>query len=66
MSSKHAFADGYAGVRPWVETFEGELDTLIAARGLDLLNVVMDDPELAADRTELSARIVARVIALLR
>ena len=59
------FLAGYSSVRPWVETFDGELEPLIAARGIDLLNVCLDDPELDMDLTEFSARIWNRCAQLL-
>jgi len=59
------FRDGYSSVRPWVETFDGELEPLMAARGIDLLNVCIDDPELDMDLTEFSARIWNRCAQLL-
>ena len=56
---------GYSSVRPWVEAFDGELEGLIPARGLDLLNVCIDSPELDMDLTEFSARIWNRCADLL-
>lgn len=59
------FREGYSEVRPWVEAFDGELDSVIAARGVDLLNVCFDDPELDMDLTEFSARVISRTQDLL-
>jgi Ser/Thr protein kinase RdoA (MazF antagonist) len=41
-----AFRSGYERQLPWVETRPGEVDELLVARGLDMLNFVALDPTL--------------------
>jgi len=41
-----AFRSGYERQLPWVETRPGEVDQLIIARGIDMLNYVALDPNL--------------------
>jgi Ser/Thr protein kinase RdoA (MazF antagonist) len=41
-----AFRDGYQRLLPWVETRPGEVDQLLVARGIDMLNFVAIDPSL--------------------
>ena len=41
-----SFQAGYSALRPWVEREPGELTPLILARGLELLNVCLFDPEI--------------------
>lgn len=60
-----AYRSGYESVEPWVETFDGELDPLIGARAIDLLNVCIDEPELDVDLRGLSERTMTRVLDLL-
>ncbi len=43
---RDAFRAGYEAVRPWVEQEPGELDRLLVARGLDLMNLIAGDDEL--------------------
>ena len=40
-----AFRDGYETQREWPEKYPGQLDILIAGRGLDLLNYVLGDKD---------------------
>ena len=44
------FRRGYTSVRPWPETGDGQVDTFIVARQLDLISLVAtsDDPSIAA------------------
>ena len=42
---KDAFIKGYQAGREWPEQFPGQLDVLIAGRGLDLLNYVLQDKD---------------------
>lgn len=42
---RHAFIDGYTSVAGWPERQDGQLATLIAARGLLLLNEVLATPD---------------------
>jgi Ser/Thr protein kinase RdoA (MazF antagonist) len=41
-----AFRSGYERQLPWVETHPGEVDRLMTARGIDMLNFVALDPGL--------------------
>jgi len=47
-----AFRSGYERQRPWVETRPGEVDQLLIARGIDMLNFVALDPGLHFDDME--------------
>jgi Ser/Thr protein kinase RdoA (MazF antagonist) len=49
LSLAVAFRSGYETQRPWVEQEPGELDRLLVARGLDLLNTALIDPHLDID-----------------
>ena len=49
LSLAVAFRAGYEQHRPWVEREPGELDRLLIARGLDLLNTAIIGPELEVD-----------------
>jgi Ser/Thr protein kinase RdoA (MazF antagonist) len=44
-----AFREGYEVQRPWVEQEPGELDRLLIARGLDMLNTTLIGPALQVD-----------------
>jgi hypothetical protein len=57
-----AFRSGYERQRPWVETRPGEVDQLLIARGIDMLNFLavdagldMGDMEAYVRRRELPA-----------
>ena len=39
-----AFRQGYTGHSPWPERYPGEIDAFIAARGVGLVNFVLQDP----------------------
>jgi Ser/Thr protein kinase RdoA (MazF antagonist) len=59
-----AFRAGYERHRPWVAREPGELDRLLIARGLDLLNTAINEPDLEVDdwksfirRREMLARV---------
>ena len=41
---RNAFQQGYAQHKPWPERYPGEIDAFIAARGLGLVNFVLNDP----------------------
>ncbi len=54
-----AFEEGYRDISPWPERWDGEIDAFIAARGLSLLNFVLQnwkmldmDPQKFSDRSE--------------
>lgn len=49
LSLAVAFRAGYERQLPWVEHEPGELDRLLIARGLDLLNTAVIGPELEVD-----------------
>ena len=49
LSLAVAFRAGYEPQPPWVEQEPGELDRLLIARGLDLLNTALIDPDLDVD-----------------
>jgi Ser/Thr protein kinase RdoA (MazF antagonist) len=49
LSLAAAFRSGYETHRPWVEREPGELDRLLVARGLDMLNTAVIGPELQVD-----------------
>ncbi len=49
LSLAVALRAGYERHRPWVEREPGELDRLLIARGLDLLNTAIIGPELEVD-----------------
>jgi Ser/Thr protein kinase RdoA (MazF antagonist) len=40
-----AFRQGYASHSPWPERYPGEIDAFIAARGVGLVNFVLQDPD---------------------
>jgi Ser/Thr protein kinase RdoA (MazF antagonist) len=44
MSYRQAFQQGYISVSPWPEGYPGEVDRFIAARGLQLANFILTDP----------------------
>ena len=52
-----AFRSGYARHRPWVETRPGEVDQLLIARGIDMLNFIALDPALHFDDMEAYVRL---------
>jgi Ser/Thr protein kinase RdoA (MazF antagonist) len=52
LSLAVAFRTGYERQLPWVEREPGELDRLLIARGLDLLNTTILGPELEVDDWE--------------
>jgi Ser/Thr protein kinase RdoA (MazF antagonist) len=52
LSLAVAFRAGYEQHRPWVEREPGELDRLLIARGLDLLNTTILGPDLEVDDWE--------------
>jgi Ser/Thr protein kinase RdoA (MazF antagonist) len=39
-----AFMQGYTRVSPWPERYPGEIDAFIAARGIGLVNFILQDP----------------------
>jgi Ser/Thr protein kinase RdoA (MazF antagonist) len=39
-----AFREGYSAHRPWPERRTGEIDSFVAARGVGLVNLVLNDP----------------------
>lgn len=41
---RSAFHNGYAKLTPWPERFSGQIDAFIAARALDMVNFVLNDP----------------------
>jgi Ser/Thr protein kinase RdoA (MazF antagonist) len=49
LSLAVAFRAGYERHRPWVEREPGDLDRLLIARGLDLLNTAIIGPDLGVD-----------------
>jgi Ser/Thr protein kinase RdoA (MazF antagonist) len=55
---KSAFRSGYQTCLSWPEQYDGQLDILIAGRGLDLLNYVIQDkdPEWRRHSTAFIAR----------
>jgi Ser/Thr protein kinase RdoA (MazF antagonist) len=63
LSLAVAFRAGYERHRPWVEREPGELDRLLIARGLDLLNTAILGPDLEVDDWE---AFVARRVMLAR
>ena len=40
-----AFRRGYTGHSPWPERYPGEIDAFIAARGVGLVNFILQDPD---------------------
>lgn len=52
LSLAVAFRTGYERQLPWVEREPGEVDRLLVARGLDLLNTAIIGPELEVDDWE--------------
>lgn len=52
-----AFRSGYERHRPWVETRPGEVDQLLIARGIDMLNFIALDPALHFDGMEAYVRL---------
>ncbi|MCP4870732.1 MAG: phosphotransferase [Proteobacteria bacterium] len=56
-----AFRDGYSSLRPWFEQELGEVEGLLIARGLDLLNVIAGDDELEMSNWEAFVGKVARL-----
>jgi Ser/Thr protein kinase RdoA (MazF antagonist) len=63
-SVRAAFCEGYTSVAPWVETYEGQLNAMIAARALNLFNVSLLFP--LFEQPDDHARFAARTEALLR
>jgi Ser/Thr protein kinase RdoA (MazF antagonist) len=64
LSLAVAFRAGYEQQQPWVEQEPGELDRLLIARGLDLLNTTILGPDLDVDDWEAFIRrrvVLARV-----
>jgi len=43
-----AFQAGYTRCSPWPENYPGEIDSFIAARGIGLANLVLNEPNIAA------------------
>jgi Ser/Thr protein kinase RdoA (MazF antagonist) len=41
---REAFAQGYTSRSPWPECYSGEIEALVAGRGLNLANFVLQDP----------------------
>ena len=41
---RQAFQAGYCQVSPWPERYPGEIEALIAGRGMDLVNFILQDP----------------------
>ncbi len=61
-----AFEQGYRDICAWPERYDGEIDTFIAARGLGLLNFVLNDClELGVDLAKFAAHIENRLRLLL-
>jgi Ser/Thr protein kinase RdoA (MazF antagonist) len=62
-----AFTRGYSSVRPWPETADGQVETFIAARDLDLISLVAhaDEPDIAAYLPTLIEKGVPRLAAWL-
>ena len=56
LSLAIAFRAGYERHQPWVEQEPGELDRLLIARGLDLLNTTLAGPDLEVDDWEAFVR----------
>ena len=52
-----AFRSGYERFRPWVETRPGEVDQLLVARGIDMLNFIALDASLHFDDMETYVRL---------
>jgi Ser/Thr protein kinase RdoA (MazF antagonist) len=52
-----AFRSGYERHRPWVESRPGEVDQLLIARGIDMLNFIALDPALHFDGMEAYVRL---------
>jgi len=59
-AKRDAFREGYCSMAPWPERQAGEIDTFLAARGLSLLNFVLQnwkmlemDPKNFSDRIEM-------------
>ncbi len=63
-----AFQTGYTRQSPWPERRDGEIDSFIAARGIGLVNFVLNDPVIAARiaPAEFVERIEKRLELLLR
>jgi Ser/Thr protein kinase RdoA (MazF antagonist) len=45
---RSAFQAGYTRHNPWPEQYPGEIDSFIAARGIGLANLVLNDPNIAS------------------
>jgi Ser/Thr protein kinase RdoA (MazF antagonist) len=62
-SLRSAFQEGYTRHRPWPEQHPGEIDSFIAARGMGLANLVLNEPNIAArgDAAEFVKRIEERL-----
>lgn len=44
LALRIAFQQGYTSHAPWPERYPGEIEAFIAARGLDLVNFILQDP----------------------
>jgi Ser/Thr protein kinase RdoA (MazF antagonist) len=61
-----AFEQGYQSVIPWPEHYAGEIDAFIAARGIGLLNFVLQNNELlGVDLQDFAGRIQKRLCSLM-
>jgi Ser/Thr protein kinase RdoA (MazF antagonist) len=62
-SLRQAFQVGYTRHSLWPERFPGEIDAFIAARALDMINFVLNDPnpKWASQRVEFAERIERRL-----
>jgi Ser/Thr protein kinase RdoA (MazF antagonist) len=60
---RSAFQDGYTRHSPWPERHPGEIDSFIAARGIGLANLVLNDPNISSriDPAEFVERIEKRL-----
>lgn len=65
---REAFRTGYSQIAPWPERYPGEIDSFIAARGLGMANLVLNDPSLIGNSppNEFIQRIEKRLIVLLK
>jgi Ser/Thr protein kinase RdoA (MazF antagonist) len=64
LTLRSAFQAGYTRHSPWPERHPGEIDSFIAARGIGLANLVLNDPNIAA-RVD-PAKFVERIDSRLR
>jgi Ser/Thr protein kinase RdoA (MazF antagonist) len=60
---RSAFQAGYTRHSPWPERYPGEIDSFVAARGIGLVNLVLNDPNIASrlDPAEFVERIENRL-----